>query len=142
MDKSGGVIRVGCGAIIINDKNEVLLLKRSKSLAFEPGLWARPGGSLEIGESLEDAVAREVKEEVGIIVKVLRVLDATTNYYPAKGTQWVALGYLAKPVSGEPQNLEPDKADEVKWFPLGALPKNISNYTKNAILAYLKSTPA
>lgn len=131
--------RVGCGAIIINDKNEVLLIKRSKDLENEAGKWARPGGKLEFGETVEEAVIREMKEELGIVVEVIGILDVTSNIYPDKGTHWVALGFLAKLISGTPKNMEPDKADEVKWFPINALPKNISNYTRNAIDAYMRA---
>lgn len=139
MEEKTNFPRVGCGAIIINDKNEVLLIKRSANLENEPGKWARPGGKVEFGETVEEAVVREMGEELGIVVKVIRLLDATTNYCSAKGTHWIALGYLAKIVSGEPKNIEPDKADEIKWFPINALPKNTSNYTINAINSYLKS---
>jgi len=131
-------IGVGCGAIIINDKNEVLLLKRSINSRTDPGLWARPGGQVEFNESVEDAVEREVKEEAGIIVKAVRRLDYTQTISDDKTTNWIALGFLAEHVSGEPINVEPDKHDEIKWFPLNSLPVNLADYTKNSIEFYLK----
>lgn len=132
-------IGVGCGAIIINDKNEVLLLKRSMNSRTDPGLWSRPGGQVEFDESVEDAVEREVKEEAGIIVKAVRRLDYTETISDDKTTHWVALGYLAEHVSGEPVNVEPDKHDEIKWFPLDDLPDSLADYTKNSIEFYLKA---
>ncbi|MEI7961003.1 MAG: NUDIX domain-containing protein [archaeon] len=131
-------ILVGCGALIINDKNEVLLLLRSKDLENEGGMWARPGGKLEFGETVEEAVAREVMEELGVVIKVEKILEVTSIISPKKGTHWVALGYLARIISGTPKNMEPSKSDEVKWFPINSLPKNTSNYTINAVSAYLK----
>jgi len=131
-------IGVGCGAIIINDKNEILLLKRSINSHIDPGLWSRPGGKIEFGESIVSAVERETKEETGIIVKVVRQLDYTDTISEDKTTHWIALGYLAKQLSGEPINMEPDKHDEVKWFPINQLPDNLAEYTKNSINVYLK----
>jgi mutator protein MutT len=58
---------VGVGAIVTKD-NKILLVKR----AHEPGLgqWTLPGGVVELGESLEEAVQREVLEECGIKVEI------------------------------------------------------------------------
>lgn len=131
-------IGVGCGAIIINDKNEVLLLKRSINSRIDPGLWSRPGGQVEFDESIEDAVEREVKEETGIIVKAVRRLDYTETISDNRSTHWVALGFLAKHISGEPINVEPNKHDEIKWFSIDNLPSNLADYTKNSIEFYLK----
>ncbi len=132
-------IGVGCGAIIINSNNEVLLVKRADSARVEPGMWARPGGGVEFGETVAQAVEREVQEEVGIVVKAVRPLEFTEMISGDKAQHWIALGYLAEYISGEPKNLEPDKHDEVKWFPLDKLPPHLAAYTKNSIEVYLKT---
>lgn len=126
-------IGVGCGAIIINDKNEVLLLKRSMSSRTDPGLWSRPGGQVEFGESVKKAVERETKEEAGVTVEAIRELDFTETISEDGATHWIALGYLAKYVSGQPVNVEPDKHDEIKWFPIDNLPEDLADYTKNSL---------
>ncbi|NOR84652.1 NUDIX domain-containing protein [archaeon] len=54
--------KLGCGALIINNKNEILLLQRPYAHTNEPGFWTRPGRKIEIGESPKDATLREVKE--------------------------------------------------------------------------------
>lgn len=130
-------IGVGCGALIINDKNEILLVKRSWNSRVDRGLWSRPGGEVEFNESVETAVEREVKEEVGIVVKAVRRLDYTETISDDGTTHWIALGFLATYVSGEPTNVEPDKHDEIKWFPLDQIPDNTAEYTKNSIAFYL-----
>ena len=58
--------RVGVGAIVIND-GKVLLVKRG----IEPskGLWAIPGGSAELGETLQETAEREIMEETGLVIR-------------------------------------------------------------------------
>ena len=58
-------VGVGAGALIINDKNEALLLKRTNKTRNLTGFWMQPGGGVEFNEKIEDAVKREIKEETG-----------------------------------------------------------------------------
>lgn len=64
---------VGVGAVVLDAENRVLLARR----AHEPlkGEWSLPGGGVEVGETLEAAVAREVLEETGVTVDVGSVVD-------------------------------------------------------------------
>lgn len=63
---------VGVGAVVL-DEHRVVLVKR----AHEPlkGHWSLPGGAVEIGETLKEAIAREVLEETGLIVEVGPIVD-------------------------------------------------------------------
>ena len=63
---------VAVGAVVRNDRGEVLLIERADN-----GLWALPGGAQEIGESVTDAVRREVREETGIEVEVTGLTGST-----------------------------------------------------------------
>jgi 8-oxo-dGTP diphosphatase len=60
------------GAIILN-RNRVLLVERAKPPL--KGYWSLPGGVLETGERIEQGVRREVREETGLVVKPLRVIE-------------------------------------------------------------------
>ncbi|MBX0359356.1 NUDIX hydrolase [Halobacillus sp. Nhm2S1] len=60
------LLTVGCGAIIEDVHGRILMQKRS-----DHGLWGIPGGLLEIGESFDSAVKREVKEETGLDIKAM-----------------------------------------------------------------------
>lgn len=133
-------IGVGCGCLILNDKNEVLLVRRSKSSKTDAGMWSRPGGGVEFGETFEEAVKREMKEEVNLDIEVVRYLDYTNDLKFENGVKkhWITLGFLGRVVSGEVKNLEPDKHEEVRWFPLDKLPENLTIYTKRGIEALLK----
>ncbi|HOX41144.1 MAG TPA: NUDIX domain-containing protein [bacterium] len=128
-------IGVGCGCIVFNDKNEILLLKRSENSKTDRGRWTRPGGAVEFGETFEVAVKRELKEEAGIDIEVIRQLDYTDDLKTEDGIHkhWVTLGFLGKIVGGEPKNMEPDKHTEIGWFPLDQVPDNLTIYTKRSI---------
>jgi len=129
-------IGVGCGALIVNDKNETLLLKRTLKARNSAGFWAEPGGGVEVGEKVEDALKREIKEELGVEIKIIKFLGFTEGI--VDNQHWISLNYLAKIVSGEINNLEPEKHAEVKWFSLDGLPEKLVQNTIDAINEYLK----
>ena len=56
-------IGVGCGAFILNDKNEFLVLKRTDKCRNEAGKLMIPGGKVDFNERVQDAIKREVKED-------------------------------------------------------------------------------
>lgn len=64
---------LGVGALIFNEQNRILLIERGG----EPlkGWWSLPGGVLETGETLADGVRREVKEETGLIVEPVQMIE-------------------------------------------------------------------
>lgn len=132
-------IGVGCGALIINDKNETLLVKRALKSNNEAGFWSKPGGTVEFGEIVEDAIKREIKEELGIEIELIRPLAFTNHLIPSENQHWVAFNYLARIVKGKPKSLEPDKIEEVMWFKFDALPENLTQTTREPVDEYLKS---
>lgn len=132
-------IGVGCGALIINDKEEVLLLKRTEKTRNQAGCWAKPGGGVEFGEKAEDAIKREVKEELGIDIELTKFLGFTNDIMEAEKQHWIALNFMAKIIGGEVQNLEPEKHEEIKWFSLNNLPEKLAQNTKDSISEYLKN---
>ncbi len=62
-------------AVVVKDKQEVLILKRAKDELFNRGKWDLPGGKLEKGETIPEALRREVKEETGLDVKVENIIN-------------------------------------------------------------------
>ena len=60
--------------VIVNDKNEILLQKRSDS-----GLWGLPGGLLELNESIASGAIREVKEETNLDIRIKRFIGVFVN---------------------------------------------------------------
>lgn len=89
-------------AAVVVDNGRVLLTKRAEGQHLA-GLWEFPGGKLEIGESPEEALVRECREECGIEIAVAEILDATFHRYPEKDV--LLLFYRCSLVSGEVRHL-------------------------------------
>ncbi|HEY2940833.1 MAG TPA: NUDIX hydrolase [Vicinamibacteria bacterium] len=94
---------VGVGAVLIH-QGKVLLIRRGK----EPlrGRWVVPGGTVEVGETLEQALVREVQEETGLVVRpieVVAVFDRIERDGDAVRYHYVIVDYLCRYVSGTPQ---------------------------------------
>src|SRR5215510_6113101 len=81
---SSSVIIVAA-AIILRDQH--ILLTRRRADGHLPNLWEFPGGKVESGESLPEALQRELHEELGITVTVHDEYHATTHHYPAKSVE-------------------------------------------------------
>ena len=95
---------VGVGAVVVGADGRVLLVKRrNEPLA---GRWSLPGGLVEVGESLEAAVRREVLEETGLHVGVGPLVEVVQRVYRDAdgGVEWhyVLLDYLCHPEAGAP----------------------------------------
>ena len=103
---------------LINGRNEVLL--QFKSRGFGQGKWNGPGGKAEKGESLEQAVAREVKEETGLAVKDLKKMAELEFIFKEKA-DWNQLVYVfvSHDFAGV---IKPSDEGELKWFKIGEIP--------------------
>lgn len=104
---------VGVGAVVVDD-NRVLLVRRGT----EPlrGHWSLPGGVLELGESLTDGLIREVREETGIAVEpieLVELLDRIHREGERVRYHYVIADYLCKVVGGELRAAS--DADAVRW---------------------------
>jgi len=117
--------------LVTNDNNELLLIKKKIN-----DYWERPGGSVEVNELLEDCVVREVKEETNIKTKVVNFIMLEQLFFGADKKHWLSFCYHLKYVSGSINNNKPEKHDEVRWFKLAHLPKNLSPHAKIAIEKY------
>ena len=104
---------VGVGAVVV-DRGRVLLVRRGR----EPlkGHWSLPGGMLEVGEALTAGVVREVKEETGLTVEpveLVELLDRIHREGDRVRYHYVVADYLCHVVRGE--LLAASDADDVRW---------------------------
>ena len=124
---------VGVGAIIVC--NGKILLEKRKS---EPGRgkWSVPGGLVELGESTEQAVIREVKEETGLDVENPELIDVVNNIiFDENGKieyHFVIVDYFVRLRGGELNAA--DDAEELKWVALDDVEKYNITSTLRAFL--------
>jgi mutator protein MutT len=107
---------VGVGAVIVHE-GKILLEKRKN--APGKGKWSIPGGLVELGESTEQAVIREVKEEAGLDVEEPRLVDVVDDVsLDEKGAvkyHFVIVDYVINVMRGVPKAAS--DADELEWVP-------------------------
>lgn len=122
MRKGIDYIGVGAGAVIVNPEGKLFLAKRGREARNERHKWEFPGGSVEFGERLEDALIREIREEYGISIKVLQLLDVVDHIIPQEHQHWVSPSYVCEIVGGIPRILETHKCEDIRWFDPDAIP--------------------
>ena len=101
---------IGVGGVIIDRGRAVLIRRGTEPLLGE---WSIPGGTIEVGESLEEAVRRELLEETGLEVRVLELIELFDRIYREPGRSsandkrprfhYVIADYLCELVRGEPR---------------------------------------
>ncbi|KKR48418.1 MAG: hypothetical protein UT86_C0005G0002 [Candidatus Magasanikbacteria bacterium GW2011_GWC2_40_17] len=115
--------RVIVSAVIEKDRD--LLFGRKKiNVGPYPNTWHLIGGGVDDGESLVDAIKREIKEEAGIEVEISRSLGFDEDYEPNKHgeiTHYIFLVFLAKYVSGEIK--ADDDIEKLEWISKDKLAK-------------------
>jgi len=123
MQQGVDYIGVSAGAVIRNDDGKYFAALRGRGARNEAGKWEFPGGGVEFGEDLEQAVIREIKEEHGIGLEILEFLSFENILLSEERHHWVAVTYLCRVKEGEPKILEPHKCDQIGWFTLEELSK-------------------
>jgi 8-oxo-dGTP diphosphatase len=115
--------------------DEVLLLRRFNT-GYEDGNYSVVAGHVEAGESVLQAAVREAWEEVGVSLKpgdmqVVHVMSRKSE------DERVDFFLTIKDWPGEIANHEPQKCDDLAWFPISALPDNIIPYVRFALEKYV-----
>ena len=124
-------------AIVVFSSGKILFIKR-KTPVFK-GYWALPGGRMDEGETAEEAVVREIKEETGLTVKVV----AKIGEYDEKGVQdgieydYHATCFHVSLVEGETQP-QKEEVETIKLFHPKALPKKLAFRHSDMLKDYFK----
>jgi ADP-ribose pyrophosphatase YjhB (NUDIX family) len=118
----------GVGAVVVGPKG-ILMATRDKDPG--KGMWSIPGGGVEIGESQEAAIIREIKEETGIDAKVLRFIDTADVIFKDESGEieyhFILNHYLCSALS---YDIIPESSDtKVRWFMPDSIPVEESHPT-------------
>jgi ADP-ribose pyrophosphatase YjhB (NUDIX family) len=101
--------------VVVDDSGRILLQRRSDN-----GMWALPGGAMNIGESLPDCAVRETREETGYDVEITGIVGTYTDprhvfaYDDGEIRQEFSVCFLARPVAG--QLAVSEESTDVRWF--------------------------
>ena len=128
------------GVILENNKGEILLVKRKKNP--KKGFWDLPGGFVNINETMEDSVHRELFEELGIHLKNSKYFSSYPDNYFYNGVYEKILGFI---FVGKITNEKMVAADDIysyKFFPKNKIPVKRLAFTslKKALKDYINSS--
>ena len=125
-----------CVGALILDKDRILLTLR-KSEPFK-NHWDIPGGFLEYGEHPEQGLMRELREELGLEIKIETLFGIFMDKYGTQGVSTINIFYRCRALN-EPQRIS-DEISDYKWFPLYDMPPNIAfESAREALTKLLKS---
>jgi 8-oxo-dGTP pyrophosphatase MutT (NUDIX family) len=137
-------IGVNCVFWCHDGNGKVLFHKRSKNCRDEQGTWDAGGGAMEFGETFEDCVRREAKEEYG--VEALKIEYVTTKNVlrenNGRQTHWIKNLHRVLIDPKQAKIGEPHKMDELGWFTMDNLPSPLHSQIPDeveAIKKYLKN---
>lgn len=109
---------VGVAAIIKKDKKVLLALRKSP---HGNGTWGFPGGHLEMGESFEECIRRELKEETNLEIDEVE-FGAVTNDVFSLDKHYITIFMVCDYMGGEVRNMEVEKVEKWEWFTWDSLP--------------------
>ena len=107
----GDFVRVVAGALIRED-GQILLGHRTATRRHYPGVWDLPGGHIEAGETSEEAIARELREELGVAVSD----DISRPWKPVSFGNIEMSVFLIRDWTDCVANLAPEEHDTLAWF--------------------------
>ena len=144
IDRRRGLDYIGVGVcVVIHDGNgNILMMKRGEQARDERGRWDIVGGAIEFSETTEDALRREVMEEICVEpfnVEFLKAYDAHREHN-GEPSHWVQFLHAAQVEVDKVRIGEPHKIAEIGWFNLSNLPQP-QHSQFHRTLAVIKETP-
>lgn len=106
--------RLTCGGILVLE-DQILLGKRKHDRLY-PDIWDIFGGHIEEGETKEETLKRELKEEIGIVIKDFEFLETYEDQDPTHGIDYIHHIYLIHSWEGVPENKVPQEHECIMWF--------------------------
>ncbi len=116
---------------------KILMLRRANT-GYEDGNYSLVAGHADGNEALTEATAREAKEESGVAIEP-QDLELKVVIHRLADDERLDFFFEAKRWSSDIKNREPQKCDDLSWFPFDDLPKNTIPYIREAIRCYRES---
>ncbi len=120
--------------LVVNERNELLLLRRSQTDERRPGEWDFPGGWVEENEEIRAAALRETREEAGIAAENARLVFALSDVTDFGSGTWVV--FLER-VTGQPEVTLSEEHDHHVWMPLNEALRELKYHRQRAMLSYV-----
>jgi 8-oxo-dGTP diphosphatase len=123
--------------LVLMRDDKILLLRRFNT-GFQDGKYGLVSGHLEGNETFRQCMIREAKEEAGLDLSVndleiVHAMHRNERLNPIEIRERIDIFFKVSNWNGEPQNIEPDKCDDLSWFSLDNLPENTISYIKSAL---------
>lgn len=112
MENDNQKIGVSQKAILFNESGKILTIRRTETAPSRPLHWDLPGGDLDFGEDAKEGIIREIKEETGLEVEDLKLLDVISAFNDVKQF-WVTICYIARPTTNKA--VLSYEHDDLKW---------------------------
>jgi mutator protein MutT len=121
--------------LFLEKENKILLLRRYNT-KYEDGKYSMIAGHVDPGETFSQCIVREAKEEAGIFIAPEDITVAhimQRNSQKPINNERIDVFFTVKKWTGEIQNKEPQKCDDLSWFDINNLPENTIPYIKHVI---------
>ncbi|MDO8340631.1 MAG: NUDIX domain-containing protein [Candidatus Woesebacteria bacterium] len=132
-------LRAAVYLILLNE--DKILLSRRYNTGWMDGRYSLIAGHIDGNESVDKAMIREAWEEAGIKIVKKDLKPATVLHRKSSDQEYMDFFFVTKQWSGKPIIKEPNKCDDMDWFPLNDLPKNLLPHILEAIKNYQNKIP-
>jgi len=123
---------IGSSYLMLIEDGKILLGRRHNT-GFEDGNYGLPAGHLDGDETAREGCAREIEEEIGIDIKPEDLKVVHVIHRKGKDDERIDFFMTASKYTGDIENREPEKCDDLSWHPLDKLPPNTIDYIRFAI---------
>lgn len=124
---------VALHVFLMDEKEEKVLLLKRANTGFLDGYWSVPAWRLDEGESASAWAKRELLEEVGLKTRSGNWDSPLIMHHKNEKGERIYFFFVCYEWEGDPVNAEPEKCDQVEWFHLNDLPKNMIPHVRFAL---------